>query len=228
MDIIGIVLLSIKVALAAALLGLPFAFGVAWILARHQFHGKSLLQAFVTLPLVIPPVVTGFVLLEFFGSQGLAGRFFESVFGLTFAFRWTGAALASAIMAFPLLVRPIRLSLELVDHGLEEAARTLGASRLKVFLTVTLPLVLPGVISGTVLGFAKALGEFGATITFVASIPGETQTLSLAIYALMQTPDGDAAAYVLIGISVGVGLAAVIFAEWIARQVQWDSKDVRP
>jgi molybdate transport system permease protein len=227
MEIVGIVLLSVKVALAAVLIALPFAFGVAWILARYQFVGKSLLQALVTLPLVIPPVVTGYVLLTLFGSKGMLGRFFETVFGLTFAFRWTGAALAAGVMAFPLLVRPIRLSLEAVDQGFEEAARTLGATRLMTFLTITLPLAVPGIISGTVLGFAKALGEFGATITFVANIPGETQTLSLAIYSLMQTPDGDAAARWLIGISVLIGFAAVLLSEWLAKRAQWEAKDAR-
>jgi molybdate transport system permease protein len=221
-DVSGIVLLSVQVAVVAVACALPFAFAVAWVLARKSFPGKSLLQALVTLPLVIPPVVTGFLLLDIFGTRGWGGRFFESVFGVTFAFRWTGAALAAAIMSFPLLVRPIQLSLEAIDQGLVEAARTLGASRLAAFVTVTLPLALPGLISGAVLGFAKALGEFGATITFVANIPGETQTLSLAIYSLMQSPDGDAQARWLIWISILIGFAAVLISEWLARKTVWD------
>jgi molybdate transport system permease protein len=213
---IGIVLLSAKVALAAIGFGLPPAFAVAWLLARTNVPGKSLLQALVTLPLVLPPVVTGYALLVLFGSHGLFGRAFENLLGLSFAFRWTGAALAAGLMAFPLLVRPIRLSLEAIDPGLEEAAKTLGASRTAAFLTVTLPLAAPGLIAGAVLGFAKALGEFGATITFVSNIPGETQTLSLAIYALLQSPAGDAAALRLIVISVMLGLGAVLASEWLA------------
>ncbi|WP_309085144.1 molybdate ABC transporter permease subunit [Chelativorans sp.] len=217
---LGILLLSARVALAAMAVSLVPAFAIAWLLARGRFPGKAALQALVTLPLVLPPVVTGYGLLVLFGTQGPLGRFFESVFGLSFAFRWTGAALAAGVMAFPLLVRPIRLSLEAVDRGLEEAAATLGARRPVVFLTVTLPLALPGLLAGTVLGFAKALGEFGATITFVSNIPGETQTLSLAIYALMQSPAGDAAALRLIVISIVLALAAVILSEWVARRLQ--------
>ncbi|MFC6489138.1 molybdate ABC transporter permease subunit [Nitratireductor sp. GCM10026969] len=215
----AIVLLSAKVALAAILLALPPAFAVAWLLARRRFKGKGFVQAVVTLPLVLPPVVTGYGLLLLFGTQGPLGRLFEAAFGLTFAFRWTGAALAAGVMAFPLLVRPIRLSLEAVDRGLEEAAETLGASRIVVFLTVTLPLALPGVLAGAVLGFAKALGEFGATITFVSNIPGETQTLSLAIYALLQSPTGDTAALRLIVVSILLALAAVLLSEWVARRL---------
>src|SRR5690606_21525838 len=187
---IGILLLSAKVALAATGFSLIPAFAVAWLLARRRFFGKALLQTVVTLPLVLPPVVTGYGLLVLFGSRGPLGRLLEDLFGMSFAFRWTGAALAAGVMAFPLIVRPIRLSLEAVDRGLEEAASTLGAASPVVFLTVTLPLALPGLMAGAVLGFAKALGEFGATITFVSNIPGETQTLSLAIYALLQTPEG--------------------------------------
>lgn len=213
---IAIVLLSAKVASVAIIAALAPAFAVAWVLARGAFPGKGVLQAVVTLPLVLPPVATGYTLLSLFGSNGPLGRFFETVFGLTFAFRWTGAALAAGVMAFPLLVRPIRLSIEAVDQGLEEAARTLGASRIMTFLTVTLPLVVPGVIAGAVLGFAKALGEFGATITFVSNIPGETQTLSLAIYSFMQSPTGDAAARRLIVISVAIAFAAILASEWIA------------
>lgn len=213
---IAIVILSAKVALAATIFGLVPAFGVAWLLVRGRFPGKGLLQAVVTMPLVLPPVVTGYALLSWFGAKGPLGRLFETVFGMSFAFRWTGAALAAGVMAFPLLVRPIRLSLEAVDQGLEEAGRTLGASSTMIFLTVTLPLVLPGLIAGGILGFAKALGEFGATITFVSNIPGETQTLSLAIYSLMQSPTGDAAALRLIGIAVVLALAAILASEWLA------------
>lgn len=210
-----IILLSAKVALAAIVFSLPLAFAIAWLLARREFPGKALLQAFVSLPLVIPPVATGFALLLLFGTKGPVGHFLASQFGIVFAFRWTGAALAAGVMAFPLLVRPIRLSLEAVDRKLEEAAATLGATRLTVFLTITLPLTLPGVLAGAVLGFAKALGEFGATITFVSNIPGETQTLSLAIYSLLQSPTGDAAALRLIGLSVLLAVGAVLVSEWI-------------
>ncbi|TWH00141.1 molybdate transport system permease protein [Mesorhizobium sp. J18] len=220
----AIVLLSAKVALTAIAVGLVPAFAIAWLLARRDFPGKGLVQAVVTMPLVLPPVVTGYLLLLLFGSRGPLGRFFESVFGLSFAFRWTGAALAAGVMAFPLLVRPIRLSLEAIDRGLEEAGHTLGASRPVVFLTVTLPLALPGLLAGGVLGFAKALGEFGATITFVSNIPGETQTLSLAIYTLLQTPTGDAAALHLIIVSAILAVAAVLFSEWIARRMQRSSR----
>ncbi|UUP16856.1 molybdate ABC transporter permease subunit [Nitratireductor thuwali] len=216
----SIILLSAKVALTAILFALPLAFLAAWLLARREFPGKSLLQALVTLPLVLPPVVTGYGLLVLFGSRGPVGRLLEAGFGFSFAFRWTGAALAAGLMAFPLLVRPIRLSLEAVDRGLEEAGATLGASRLMIFATVTLPLTLPGVMAGATLGFAKALGEFGATITFVSNIPGETQTLSLAIYSLLQTPAGDAAALRLILASVLIALAAVLASEWVARRLR--------
>lgn len=216
---LSIILLSARVALTAILCALVPAFAVAWLLARKQFPGKGVVQALVTLPLVLPPVVTGYGLLILFGSKGPLGQLFENLFGISFAFRWTGAALAAGVMAFPLLVRPIRLSLEAMDQGFGEAARTLGASRLTVFFTVTLPLALPGVIAGAVLGFAKALGEFGATITFVSNIPGETQTLSLAIYALLQSPSGDAAALRLIAIAVALALAAIVASEYLARRL---------
>jgi molybdate transport system permease protein len=225
MDVTGIIVLSMKVALAAVLCSLPLAFGVAWLLARTKMPGKAILQALVTMPLVIPPVVTGYLLLSWFGHNGFAGRFFENLFGITFAFRWTGAALAAGVMAFPLLVRPIRLSLDTVDTRLEDAAQTLGASPTYCFFTITLPLIAPGLFAAFVLGFAKALGEFGATITFVANIPGETQTLSLAIYSLMQSPDGDSAARTLIGISILIGFVAIISAEWVSTKLQWSSKD---
>lgn len=224
---IGILLLSAKVALAATGFSLIPAFAVAWLLARRRFFGKALLQAVVTLPLVLPPVVTGYGLLVLFGSRGPLGRLLEGLFGMSFAFRWTGAALAAGVMAFPLIVRPIRLSLEAVDRGLEEAASTLGAASPVVFLTVTLPLALPGLMAGAVLGFAKALGEFGATITFVSNIPGETQTLSLAIYALLQTPEGDAAALRLIGLSVLLAVGAVLVSEWVARRLSKGGGDDR-
>jgi len=217
---VEILLLSAKVALAAMAFSIVPAFVVAWLLARGRFSGKSLLQAVVTLPLVLPPVVTGYGLLVLFGSRGPLGRLLEEMFGVSFAFRWTGAALAAGVMAFPLLVRPVRLSLESVDRGLEEAASTLGAWSPVVFLTVTLPLALPGLLAGLVLGFAKALGEFGATITFVSNIPGQTQTLSLAIYALMQSPEGDAAALRLIGLSIILAIGAVILSEWVAKRLQ--------
>lgn len=217
---ISIILLSAKVALAATLFAVPLAFAVAWLLARYDFRGKSLVQAIVTLPLVVPPVVTGYALLVLFGNKGFIGAFLQEWFGIGFAFRWTGAALAAGVMAFPLLVRPIRLSIEAVDHGLEEAAATLGASRLMSFLTVTLPLVMPGVLAGTMLGFAKALGEFGATITFVSNIPGETQTLSLAVYSLLQSPSGDTEALRLIIASIVIAINAVIISEWLARRIK--------
>jgi molybdate transport system permease protein len=176
------------------------------------------------MPLVLPPVVTGYLLLILFGARGAFGAPLQEWFGLSFSFRWTGAALAAGVMAFPLLVRPIRLSIEGLDRGLEEAARTLGASRLVAFFTVILPPLLPGVLAGAVLGFAKALGEFGATITFVSNIPGETQTLSLAIYALMQTPSGDAEAFRLIAISAAISIIAVVLSEWLQRRLAGDVK----
>ena len=191
------VLLSLKVAFWSVLLSLPLGYVVAWTLARRDFPGKSLVDAIVHLPLVLPPVVIGFFLLASFGRNGVIGAWLDNWFGITFAFRWTGAALASAIMGFPLMVRAIRLSLAGIDVRLETAARTLGASPLRVFTTITLPLTLPGVVAGAILAFARSLGEFGATITFVSNIPGETQTLPLAIYNLTQVPGGDAAAWKL-------------------------------
>ncbi len=214
-----IVVLSLKVAGVAILLALPVAFAAAWLLARFDFPGKTLLQALVTMPLVLPPVVTGYFLLILFGGRGVFGAPLQEWLGVSFAFRWTGAALAAAVMAFPLLVRPIRLSIEGLDRGLEEAARTLGAGRLVAFVTVVLPPLLPGILAGAVLGFAKALGEFGATITFVSNIPGETQTMSLAIYALLQTPSGDAGALRLIAVSAGISVLAVALSEWRQRRL---------
>jgi molybdate transport system permease protein len=215
-----VVVLSLKVALAAMVFSLVPAFAIAWLLARGRFRGRSLVQALVTLPLVLPPVVTGYGLLFLFGKHGPVGGFLENTFGIVFAFRWTGAALAAAVMAFPLMVRPIQLSIEAADPGLEDAARTLGASRAMTFLTVLLPLALPGVIAGAILAFARAIGEFGATITFVANIPGETQTMSLAIYSLLQSPTGDAAALRLIVFSIGLAVAAIVASEWFARKLQ--------
>jgi len=219
-----IVALSLRVAGIAIVVALPIAFLVAWILARFNFPGKSLVQAIVTMPLVLPPVVTGYLLLILFGSRGALGAPLQEWLGLSFSFRWTGAVLAAGVMAFPLLVRPIRLSIEGLDRGLEEAARTLGANRFIAFFTVILPPLLPGILAGAVLGFAKALGEFGATITFVSNIPGETQTLSLAIYALLQTPTGDAEAFRLIAISAAISIAAVVLSEWLQRRLAGEAK----
>ncbi|HET7888419.1 MAG TPA: molybdate ABC transporter permease subunit [Bradyrhizobium sp.] len=212
------ILLSLRVATVATLVATPIAIAIAWLLARREFWGKALLDALIHLPLVLPPVVTGYLLLLSLGRRGVVGAWLAEHLGLVFAFRWTGAALACGIMSFPLLVRPIRLSIEAVDRRLEQAAATLGAAPWQVFLTVTLPLALSGVLAGMVLGFAKALGEFGATITFVSNIPGETQTISSAIYALIQTPDGDAAAMRLVVISVLLAMAALIVSEWFARR----------
>jgi len=211
--------LSLKVAGWAMAASLPFGVGVAMVLARTEFWGKALLNGLVHLPLVLPPVVTGYVLLVLLGRRAPLGHFLEQAFGIVFAFRWTGAALASAVMGFPLMVRAIRLSIETVDRRLEEAAGTLGASRPWVFLTVTLPLILPGVLAGMILSFAKALGEFGATITFVSNIPGETQTLPTAIYTLTQVPGGDAGAFRLTLVAVAISLLALLASELLARQV---------
>lgn len=211
--------LSLRVSLVAVLVSLPFGVLVAYALARGRFPGHGLLNGLVHLPLILPPVVTGYLLLLAFGRQGWIGAPLWEWFGVTFAFRWTGAALAAAVMAFPLLVRAMRLAIEAVDPKLEEAAATLGASRLVVFATVTLPLILPGIIAGAVLAFAKAMGEFGATITFVANIPGETQTLPTAIYSFLQVPGGDAAAVMLVLISVAVAMLALALSEWLSRRV---------
>ena len=210
--------LSIKVAAVAMVASLPVAIAVALLLARREFWGKSLLNGVVHLPLVLPPVVTGYVLLLTFGRKGLVGSFLADAFGLVFSFRWTGAALACAVMGFPLMVRAIRLSVEAVDTRLEDAASTLGANPLWVFLTVTLPLTLPGIIAGMILSFAKAMGEFGATITFVSNIPGETQTLPTAIYAYTQVPGGDPQALRLTAISVMISLAALMASEVLPRR----------
>ncbi len=212
-------MLSLRVSLVATAASLPLGIMVAYALARWRFPGHGLVNGLVHLPLILPPVVTGYLLLLTFGRQGWVGAALWDWFGFTFAFRWTGAALAAAVMAFPLLVRAIRLAIEAVDPKLEEAASTLGASRPKVFLTVTLPLILPGVIAGAVLAFAKAMGEFGATITFVANIPGETQTLPTAIYSFLQVPGGDGAALRLVMISIAVAMVALALSEWLARRV---------
>ena len=217
---VSIILLSLKVAAASVLFSLPLALAAALVLARWQFTGKTLLDAAIHLPLVLPPVVIGYFLLLAFGRKGPLGIFFEQVFGLTFAFRWTGAALAAAIMGFPLMVRAIRLALEAIDPRLELAARTLGARRTRVLLSITLPLALPGIIAGVLLGFARSLGEFGATITFVSNIPGETQTLPLAIYNLTQSAGGDTAVLKLCAISVALSLVALALSEWLNRRTR--------
>ena len=213
------VALSLRVAAVAMLASLPLALALAYALARGRFWGKQLLNGLVHLPLILPPVVTGYLLLAAFGRRGVVGAFLDQWFGVTLAFRWTGAALAAAVMAFPLMVRAMRLAIEAVDPRLEEAAATLGASRPWVLLTVTLPLILPGIIAGAILAFAKAMGEFGATITFVSSIPGETQTLSLAVYALLQVPGGEAQAGRLVLVAIAVSLTALLLSEWLARLV---------
>jgi len=211
--------LSLKVATAAVAGSLPFGIAVAWLLARRRFFGKTLFDGLIHLPLIVPPVVVGYLLLVLLGRRGPVGGWLYDTFGITVAFTWKGAAIAAAVMAFPLMVRAIRLSVEAVDRRLEQAARTLGAGRMRVFFTVTLPLSLPGVIVGTVLAFARCLGEFGATITFVSNIPGETRTLPLALYTLTQTPDGDAAALRLVVISVALALTALVASEVLARRV---------
>ena len=211
--------LSLKVALWATLASLPLAVAVAYALARGRFPGRALLDGLVHLPLVLPPVVTGYVLLLTFGRRGPVGEALEACCGIVLSFRWTGAALAAAVMAFPLAVRAIRLSLEAVDTRLEQAAGTLGAHRGWVFATVTLPLALPGVVAGAILSFAKALGEFGATITFVSAIPGETQTIPAAIYAYTQVPGGDAGAIRLSLVAIAIALVAVMASELLVRRV---------
>ncbi|WP_269715186.1 molybdate ABC transporter permease subunit [Caulobacter sp. NIBR2454] len=213
---LAILFLSLKVAAVAAVAGLPPAILAAWALARGRFPGRNLLDAALHLPLVIPPVATGFVLLVLFGRRGLLGPALEKV-GIVFAFDWTGAALAAGIMAFPLMVRPIRLSIEAIDAEVEEAARTLGAGRVARFVRILLPLSAPGIGAGLVLGFARALGEFGATITFVAAIPGETLTLPAAIYAAVQTPGGETRAAILCAASAVLAVAAVLAADQVGR-----------
>jgi molybdate transport system permease protein len=211
--------LSLRVATVATLLSLPLGIAVAYLLARGRFPGRALIDGFVHLPLVMPPVVTGYLLLLLFGRRGPLGIFLERAFGLVLAFRWTGAALAAAVMGFPLMVRAIRLSLETVDIRLEDAAATLGANRAYVLATVTLPLMLPGILAGLVLGFARALGEFGATITFVGNIPGVTQTIPSAIYTYTQVPGGDLGALRLTAIAVVIAFAALLASEALGRRV---------
>lgn len=213
-----VVALSLQVSVVAMLGCLPLAFGLAWLLARRRFPGMILLDAVVHLPLVLPPVVTGWLLLIAFGAHGPMGRLLANTLGLTLMFRWTGAALASAVMALPLMVRSIRLSLEAIDTRLENAARTLGAGRWHCFCTITLPLAMPGLLAGLVLGFARSIGEFGATITFVASIPGETETLPLAIFGALQTPGGEGEVTRLAIVSVLLSLAALVASEVLVRR----------
>ena len=211
--------LSLRVATVAMFASLPVGIAVAYVLARAHFPGKSIVNGIVLLPLILPPVVTGYLLLLSFGRRGPIGAFLDEHFGIVFSFRWTGAALACAVMAFPLLVRAIRLSIESVDRRLEDAAGTLGANPLWVFLFVTLPLILPGIIAGMILCFAKAMGEFGATITFVSNIPGETQTLPSAIYTLTQIPGGETGALRLTLVSIVISMGALVISELMARRV---------
>lgn len=209
------VLLSMKVSFWATLCALPISIVVAYALARGRFPGRQVLNGLVHLPLILPPVVTGYLLLMLFGLRGPLGGWLQE-WGVVFAFRWTGAALAAGVMAFPLMVRAIRLSIEAVDPRLEQAAATLGASRIWIWGTVTLPLILPGVVAGAIFGFAKAMGEFGATMTFVSSIPGQTQTMPSAIYAFLQVPGGEESAFRLVVISVVIAMAALALSEWVA------------
>lgn len=213
------VALSLQVSFWAVLVSLPLGVFVAYALARWEFAGKQLLNGLVHLPLILPPVVTGYLLLLTFGRRGAVGQFLDQWFGIVLAFRWTGAALAAAVMAFPLMVRAIRLAIEAVDPKLEQAASTLGASPLWVFTTVTLPLILPGVIAGAILAFAKAMGEFGATITFVSNIPGQTQTIPSAIYSFLQVPGGETQAGRLVLIAIVLAMAALLVSEWLSRAV---------
>jgi molybdate transport system permease protein len=211
--------LSVRVSLWATVTSLPPGLVVAMLLSRGKFWGKSILNGIVFLPLVLPPVVTGYILLLLFGRRGPLGAFLADNFGIVFAFRWTGAALACAVMGFPLLVRALQLSIDAIDRGLEDAAGTLGANSVWIFVTVTLPLILPGIIAGTILSFARAMGEFGATITFVSNIPGETQTLPSAIYTFTQVPGGDVAAFRLTAIAIVVSMSALLTSEAIGYLV---------
>lgn len=212
--------LSLRVAFWSVLCSLPFGILVAWLLARRRFPGKAVIDGLVHLPLVLPPVVVGYVLLLLFGRRGPVGMWLHDWFGVTVAFTWKGAALAAAVVAFPLMVRAIRLSIEAVDVRLEAAARTLGARRIRVFFTITLPLAAPGLLTGAMLAYARSLGEFGATITFVSNIPGETQTVPLALYTLIQTPGGETAALRLVLLSAGVAMVALVLSELMARHVK--------
>ena len=212
--------LSLSVATRSVLLSLPVALLLAWVLTRKRFYGRTLLDAFVHLPLVLPPVVVGYILLVLFGNRGPIGAWLNQSFGVQLVFTRNGAALATAVMSFPLMVRAMRISLENVDRGLEEAARTLGAAPLDRFTSITLPLMLPGVLAGAITAFSAALGEFGAVITFVSNIPGETRTLPLALYTALQVPGGDAAAARLAAISFALGLTGLLMSEWFARRVR--------
>jgi molybdate transport system permease protein len=214
------IVLSLKVGLSSVAVSLPFGLFFAWLLARRDFPGKSLLDGIIHLPLVVPPVVVGYLLLVLFGRKGLIGEPMFDWFGITVAFRWQGAAIASAVMGFPLMVRAIRLSLDSVDRGLESAARTLGAGPFDVFRSVTLPLIAPGILTGIILAFARSLGEFGATITFVSNIPGETRTLPIALYTYTQIPGGDLLAFRLAGIAVILALVALMVSELMARRIR--------
>ena len=217
---ITVVLLSLKVALVATLFCLPLAIWLAFVLARKEFWGKALVNAATFLPLLLPPVVTGYILLAAFGRKGFIGEPLYNLTGLTVAFKWTGAALAAGLMALPIMVQPLRVAFELADVEMEQAAHDLGATRWQRFFTITLPLAAPGVIAAALLGFVKALGEFGATITFVSNIPGETQTLALAIYSLIQTPNRDAAANRLIWFSIALAVAALLLADVVSRRLR--------
>ena len=212
------VALSLRIAIVATAVSLPLGIAIAMLLARARFWGKTLLEAVIYLPLVLPPVVTGYLLLITLGRRAPLGAFLDQHFGIVFSFRWTGAVLSCGVMAFPLMVRAIRLSIEAIDARLEDAAATLGAHPAWVFATVTLPLMLPGIVAGAMLAFARALGEFGATITFVSNIPGETQTISAAIYTLTQVPGGDRAALSLVIVAICISLAALVASEWLARR----------
>ena len=215
-----IILLSLKVAFWSTLITLPIGISMAWLLARKKFYGRALLNGIIYLPLVLPPVVIGFFLLSILGRQGPIGQLLDNIFGIAVIFTWQGAAIASGIMSFPLMVRAIRISIENVDRKLEDAARTLGASPFRVFYSVTLPLISPGILAGTLLAFARSIGEFGATITFVSNIPGETRTLPLAIYSLVQTPGGDAGALRLVIFSIIIAMMALLISEYLAKQAQ--------
>lgn len=217
---ISALMLSLKVASVAVLVALPLALFVAFLLARYSFPGRTLLNILVLMPLVLPPVVTGYLLLSLFGRNGYVGKFLLEQFGFSFAFEWTGAALAAGIMAFPLMVRPIRLAIESVNHNWEVTASTLGAGKIMIFLTIILPLAVPGIIAAAVLGFAKALGEFGATITFVSNIPGETRTLPLAIFSFLQSPGQELQLWRLTGLCVLLAVLAIVFSEILARRTK--------
>ncbi|OOS01936.1 molybdate ABC transporter permease [Canicola haemoglobinophilus] len=217
---INAIALSIKVALVSISMSLPFAIVVAWLLARKDFWGKAIINGVIHLPLVLPPVVIGYLLLISMGRNGIIGRYLLQWFGFSFGFSWHGAALASGIVAFPLLVRSIRLAIENIDFRLEQAAQTLGASSLRIFFTITLPLSLPGILSGMILGFARSLGEFGATITFVSNIPNVTQTIPLAMFSFIETPGAENSALRLCIIAVVISLISLLISEWLAKRTQ--------